>query len=204
MKIQNRTGRMNMLASGVGQMADVLGGLRGPVTQAIATVSGLVDAFTSMQNQFGGQKTLAEFDSALARKLVNATVLGDSMGVNLAHLRNSFDGIVPVMTALNTSAVCDADFSCSQTRSQLVRLVAARDDGTLDDIPRYRDNRGPLRARRRSRRRQTALERVLHMATNALQSIGFLRRVCVPVWTSCRTMQTPWPTPAGRWRMASS
>ena len=170
-EIQNRTGDMNMLASGVGQMADVLGGLRGPVTQAIATVSGLVDAFTSMQNQFGGQKTLAEFDSAA--KLVNAMrALGDSMGVNLADLRNSFDGIVPVPTALNTSAVCDADFSCSQTRSQLVRLVAARDDGTLDQISDLARQLRSTQGTQTLAATASSLRSAFDTAINALQSIG--------------------------------
>jgi len=39
-----------------------------------------------------------------------------------------------VLAALNGNAVCDANPSCSDTRMQFQKLMAARDDGRLDQI----------------------------------------------------------------------
>ncbi len=170
-EIRNRTGDIDTVASGVDQMADFLGGLRGPVTQAISTVSALVDAFTSMQNQFGGAKALAEFDSAA--KLVNGMrALGDSIGLNLADLNRSLDGIVPVLNALNASTVCDADSSCSQTRSQLQGLAAARDDGTIDHISDLARQLQSTQGTQTLAATASSLRGALDAAINALQSIG--------------------------------
>ena len=45
-----------------------------------------------------------------------------------------FAWVGPVLAALNGNAICDANPSCSDTRIQFQKLVAARDDGRLDQI----------------------------------------------------------------------
>ena len=45
-------------------MADSLGDVRGQVSQAIGSVRSLVDALAYIQNQFGGDTTLGQFDNA--------------------------------------------------------------------------------------------------------------------------------------------
>ncbi|OKH84365.1 hypothetical protein EB73_29850 [Mycobacterium sp. SWH-M3] len=131
--VSERGGDMDKLANGADQIADALGGVRGQLSQAAATVSGLIDALTTMQQQFGGDKALNEFDSAA--KLVTAMrALGDSLGVTLDDAAGSVQQARPVLLALNESPICDADASCRNTRIQLQRLVDAGDDGTLASI----------------------------------------------------------------------
>ena len=131
--ITDHNGDLNTLTSGADTMASSLGQIRGQVVQGIATVRGLADALTALQKQFGGKKTLNDIDTAA--KLVTAMrSLGDSIGLNTKNVADSFDWAGPVMNALDTSPVCDANPSCVDTRDQLRRLMAARQDGTLDRI----------------------------------------------------------------------
>lgn len=132
--INSRTAELNMLAGGANQIADVLGTVKGQLGQTIATVSGLVQALTMMQNQFGGNAPLQDFDTA--NKLLDAMHgLGDSLGVNVADALTAFNqNINPVLNALNTSPVCDADPACAAAREQLRQAAVARDDGTLDQL----------------------------------------------------------------------
>ena len=131
--IGDRTGDLNYLAWGADTLADNLGDVRGEVTQAIASVRGLVDALSYMQSRFGGDKTFRQIDNA-AKLVSSMRALGDTLGVNFANITDTFEWAGPVVTALNASPICNADPSCSNTRIQLQRLVTARDDGTLDRI----------------------------------------------------------------------
>lgn len=132
-QIRDKTGDLDQLAGGANAMAQNLGDIRGGVSAAIASVQALVDALTSMQTQFGGTKTLDQIDTA-ARLVTSMRALGDSMGVNLELVTDSFGWVDPVLAALNASPICDADPSCGNSRAQLQRLAAARDSGSLDNI----------------------------------------------------------------------
>ncbi|MBU9764977.1 RND family transporter [Mycobacterium sp. TNTM28] len=131
--VSERGGDMDKLASGATQIADVLGGVRGQLGQAAVTVGGLIDALSSMQKQFGGEKALNQFDSA-AKLVLSMRSLGDSIGVTLDDAADSVQRARPVLTALNASPICDADPSCRDSRGQLQRLVDAGDNGTLAGI----------------------------------------------------------------------
>ncbi|MBU3705119.1 MAG: RND family transporter [Mycobacterium sp.] len=132
--ISGQNNNLNLLVYGADQVADVLGAIRGQLGQTLGTVAGLVQALTLMQNQFGGDRTLQEFDEA--NKLLNAMHgLGDSIGLNVADAIKAFSqNIDPVLNALNVSPVCDADPACVSTRDQLRAAAIARDNGTLDRI----------------------------------------------------------------------
>jgi RND superfamily putative drug exporter len=169
--ITNRTDDLDLLANGANQLADTLGNIRGGVSQAIFSIRGLVDALTHMQTQFGGSKTLEEIDNA-AKLVTGMQALGDTMGVNLAQLTDDFSRVGPVVTALDTSPVCDADPSCSDSRIQLRRLVTARDDGTLaavDDLARQ------LQATQGTQTLDATaqnLRAALDTATNSMRKLG--------------------------------
>jgi RND superfamily putative drug exporter len=169
--INSRGADLDLLTNGSGQIADTLGGLRGQVTQAISTVSGLVEALTYMQNQFGGDKTLDQFDSAA--ELVTAMhALGDSIGLNLTDTTNAFAGLDPVLIALNTSPVCDADPSCANSRLQLQRLITARNDGTLDKITQLASRLQTTDGSQTLGATATGLRSALDTAVKSLQSAG--------------------------------
>jgi RND superfamily putative drug exporter len=169
--IGSRSGDLDKLTGGAHTLADSLGTVRNQVTSAITTVRSLVDALFFLQNQFGGQKTLAEIDNA-AKLVGGMRELGDAIGVNLANIADTFSWAGPVVTALNVSPVCDADPSCRNTRVQLQRLVAARDDGTLDKVAdlarRLQQTQGAHTLESTAKNLDAALE----TATGALHSLG--------------------------------
>jgi RND superfamily putative drug exporter len=169
--ITDRTGDLDRLASGANTLADSLGNVRGQVIQAVSIVRGLVDALTLMQNQFGGDKTLKQIDSAV--KLVSSMLaLGESLDVNFANIAQTFDWAGPVVTALDASPVCDADPSCSSTRGELDRLVTARRDGTFDRIADLARQLQSTQGAQTLESTAKALRAALDTATNALRSLG--------------------------------
>lgn len=129
--ITERTGDLDRLTSGADQLADNLGDVRTQVSQYIGSVRSLVDALVYLQNQFGGGQTFAQIDTA-ARIVTGIRTLGNLLQVNLAGI--SFDWIDPVVAALDTSPLCDANPLCAAARGQFHRLQDARDDGTLDNF----------------------------------------------------------------------
>jgi RND superfamily putative drug exporter len=86
-----------------------------------------------MRSQFGGDKLVKQVDTA-AQLVQSINALGNAMGVNFSTVRDMFAWVGPVLLALNGNAICDANPSCSDTRMQFQKLMAARDDGRLDQI----------------------------------------------------------------------
>jgi len=132
-QINDHTDDFNRLAEGAGTLADNLGDLRGQVGQLVIGIQGMIDAFSSMQTQNGGDTLVKEVDTAA--KLVDAVnSLSNSMGWNFSAAKDMFGWIFPVLTALQGNPVCDLDSSCSATRGEFERLAGARDQGDLDQI----------------------------------------------------------------------
>jgi putative drug exporter of the RND superfamily len=124
---------LNRLATGANTLANNLGDVRGQVSQIATSVQGVVDAFTAIRGQYGGDKLVKNVE--VAAKLVNAVNrLGNSMGVSFTAARDMFAWVGPVLVALHGNAVCDLDPSCAETRGHFQALVDARNDGTLDEI----------------------------------------------------------------------
>ena len=131
--INDHTGDLNRLAEGAGKLADNLGDVRGQVGQLATSIQGLIDAFSSMRTQYGGDALVKEVD--IAAKLVDhVNSLGNAMGWNYSAVKDMFGWIGPVLAALQGNPVCDADASCSATRGQFQRLVGERDQGDVDAI----------------------------------------------------------------------
>jgi putative drug exporter of the RND superfamily len=124
---------LNRLTHGANELADNLGDVRAQINRIAPSMQRLIDAFSSMRGQYGGDKLVRDVDTAA--KLVNSiNALGNEMGVNFASVRDMFGWVGPVLMALNGNAVCDADPSCSATRAQFQRLVDARNDGRIGQI----------------------------------------------------------------------
>ena len=132
--ITGNTGNLNLLVYGADQVADVLGAVRGQFGQVLGTVNVLVQVLTQLENQFGGNTTLQEFDNA--EELIGSIHgLGGSIGANVGDAIATFDqNLDPVLNALNASPICNADPSCVAARDELQRAADARTDGTLDLI----------------------------------------------------------------------
>ncbi len=132
--INSNTGNLNTLAGGADQIADVLGEVRGQLGQNLGTVGILVQALSYLDNTFGGNKPIQDFDSS-NNLLGSMHILGDLLGTNVADAIKTFEQSVdPVLNALNASPVCDGDPACVAAREQLKQAAIARNNGTLDRI----------------------------------------------------------------------
>ena len=132
-QIGERTGDLNQLTAGADTLADSLGDLRAQVNTIAPSIQSLIDAFSSVRTQYGGDKLVRDVETA-AKLVDSINKLGTAMGVNFAAVKDMFAWIGPVLAALQGNAICDANPSCSATRVQFERLVAARNDGSVDEI----------------------------------------------------------------------
>jgi putative drug exporter of the RND superfamily len=131
--ISDHNDDLNRLVKGADTLADNLGDVRGQVGQVAVSVQGVIDAFSAMRNQYGGDKLVKQVDTA-AKLVSSINSLGNSIGLNFTAVKDMFAWVAPVLTALQGNPVCDLDSSCSATRVEFERVVAARDDGSLDQI----------------------------------------------------------------------
>jgi RND superfamily putative drug exporter len=132
-QIAGKDSDLDRLTGGANQLANTLGDVRGGVLQAVASIGGLADALTQMQNRFGGTNTLAQIDKA-AKLVTNMQSLGNALGLNLAQVDDVYRWAAPMLDALNASPVCDANTDCGRSRDTLQRFVTAHDSGSLDKI----------------------------------------------------------------------
>ncbi|CAN5715794.1 RND family transporter [soil metagenome] len=170
-QIGQRTGDLNRLATGANTLADNLGDVRAQVNKIAPSVQSLLDALTSMRSQYGGDKLVRDVDNA-AKLVDSINALGNAMGINFSAVRDLFGWIGPVLTALQGNAVCDANPSCSATRVQFERLVAARNDGSLNQI---NDLAGQLKGfgdRQTLNATVTKLNGALTSITKTMQAVG--------------------------------
>lgn len=132
-QIDQRSGDLNRLAAGANTLAGSLADVRTQINQIAPSLQSLVDTFSSVRTEYGGDKLVK--DVATAAKLVQSiNALSNAMGYNLSAVKNIFGWIDPVLAALQNNAVCDSNPSCAETRIQFQRLVDANKDGSLDQI----------------------------------------------------------------------
>ncbi|MGV0807881.1 MMPL/RND family transporter [Mycolicibacterium setense] len=132
-QIDQRSGDLNRLAAGANTLAGSLADVRTQINQIAPSLQSLVDTFSSVRTEYGGDKLVK--DVATAAKLVQSiNALSNAMGYNLSAVTNIFGWIDPVLAALQNNAVCDSNPSCAETRIQFQRLVDANKDGSLDQI----------------------------------------------------------------------
>ncbi|MBB5163493.1 RND family transporter [Mycobacterium sp. AZCC_0083] len=132
-QIGQRTGDLNRLAAGANTLAGSLGDVRAQINKIVPSIQSLVTEFSSMRTQYGGDKLVRDVDNA-AKLVDSINALGNSMGVNFTAGKNFFAWIGPVLMALDGNAICDANPSCSDTRTQFRNLVDPSNAGNLDQI----------------------------------------------------------------------
>jgi RND superfamily putative drug exporter len=132
-QITQRTGDLNRLATGANTLAGSLSDVRAQVNRIVPSIQSLVTEFSSMRTQYGGDKLVRDVDTA-AKLVDSINALGNSMGVNFTATKNFFAWIGPVLLALDGNAICDANPSCSDTRTQFRALVDPSNEGNLNQI----------------------------------------------------------------------
>ncbi|BBZ35828.1 MMPL/RND family transporter [Mycolicibacterium confluentis] len=132
-QIGQRAGDLNRLSNGAATLADSLADVRRQVNQIVPSIQSVVDTFSSVRTEYGGDKLVRDVETA-AKLVASINALGNAMGVNFRAVKDMFAWIGPVLAALQGNQVCDANPSCADTRIQFQKLVDARNDGQLDDI----------------------------------------------------------------------
>lgn len=169
--IGERDDDLTELANGANTLADTLGEVRAQVNAIAPSLQTLLDAFSSVRTEYGGDKLVRDVETAA--ELVQAVnELGNSMGVNFANVKNMFGWIGPVLQALQGNAVCDANPSCRDTRLQFQRLAEAQDDGRLDRINKLAGDLEGFEDRESLNATVTKLNRALNELVKATHSLG--------------------------------
>lgn len=132
-QISQRAGDLNRLTDGADTLANSLADVRSQINTIAPSIQDLVDTFSSVRTEYGGDRLVRDVEIA-AELVASINALGNSMGVNFAAVKDMFAWIGPVLAALQGNAICDANPSCRATRLQFERLVAAREDGSLNEI----------------------------------------------------------------------
>ncbi len=131
--IDDNSGELNRLSNGANTLASSLDEVRAQINQITPSMQRLIDAFSSMRSENGGDRLVRDVETA-AKLVQSVNTLGNEMGMNFSAVRDMFAWVGPVLAALNGNAICDANPSCSATRAQFQKLVDARNNGRLDQI----------------------------------------------------------------------
>jgi putative drug exporter of the RND superfamily len=124
---------LSRLSNGAHQLADVLGGVKGQVVNAMASIRGLLGALSDMEGQFGGDTTLGQIDSS-ATLIGNMQVLGTQIDNTVDRIAAVYSWAAPISTVLNNSPLCNIDPSCVKSRGDLNSWVNAYEDGSLGKL----------------------------------------------------------------------
>jgi RND superfamily putative drug exporter len=131
--ISDHTSELNRLSEGTDTLAQNLDSVRGQISQLAGSVQELQNVFTSTKDQYSGETLVKEVDLA-AQLIDHVNVITNDMGWNFTGAKNLFSWISPVLMSLRGNPVCDADESCSDTRSAFEQLLGGRDQEDLDAI----------------------------------------------------------------------
>ncbi len=131
--INDHTHELNRLVDGAGTLAKNLSEVRGEVGTLATSMQGLIDAFTALRTQYGGDTLVKEVDTA-AKLVDHVNSLSNAMGWNFSAIKDMFGWIGPVLAALQGNPICDANPSCSATRERFEQMAGARDQADVDAI----------------------------------------------------------------------
>jgi RND superfamily putative drug exporter len=132
-QIGQRSSDLNRLTDGANTLAETLADVRAQINQIAPSIQDLVDTLGEVRTEYGGDKLVRDVETA-AKLVSSVNALGNSMGISFTRVKDMFAWIGPVLAALNNNAVCDANPSCVQTRTQFQRLADEREAGNLNEI----------------------------------------------------------------------
>lgn len=168
--INDHGGDLDKLADGSNQLAGALAQVRDQVTQAVSSASTLVSVLTTMKALMGGDKTLNDLDKT-AQLIHQMRALGDALSSNMVDVANTVAWATPVVVALNSSPVCNADPACVASRRQLQALVQAQTSGTLNSITAL------AHSLQQTQEVQTISQTVDKLETNLNRAVDMLRSI---------------------------
>ncbi len=95
-QISDNTNDLNRLTNGAGTLAASLNDVRAQINRIAPSMQRLIDAFSSMRSQFGGDKLVKQVETA-AQLVQSVNALGNAMGVNFSTVRDMFAWVGPVL-----------------------------------------------------------------------------------------------------------
>lgn len=166
-QISSRSNDLTRLTSGADTLADNLRDVRGQVKRLSASVQEVVNSFSSMKNQYGGDVLVQEVETA-AKLVDHVNSLSNSLGWNFTAGKNMFAWIGPVLMALQGNPICDLDTSCSATRGAFQQLVDGRDQ---EDVDAINELAGQLASFPNRQNLNASIERVRSALANLTQAM---------------------------------
>ncbi|HPX37635.1 MAG TPA: RND family transporter [Mycobacterium sp.] len=125
--INSNTSSLDLLVYGAVQVANALDAVHAQFGPTAAALSGLVPSLAYMQNQYGTGKALPGFNLP-GDPLNTVHGLGGSMGRIGDSIAMADGSLGPVLNALKSSPVCDADPSCVAARARLQQSADAKNN----------------------------------------------------------------------------
>jgi putative drug exporter of the RND superfamily len=124
-QISDRTNDLDALTTGADQLATSLAQVRDQIRSASGPMTQLTTTLNQVQQQLG----------MAANLLDNIRGLANPNGSVATLANNVVDAAAPMLDALNTIPLCNAQPACSTGRADLQELVQARNNGTLAAQP---------------------------------------------------------------------
>lgn len=169
--ISDNTNDLNRLAGGADTLATGLADVRIQVSQIATSVQGMVEAFSALKGEYGGDQLVRNVEVA-AKLVTKINELGNSMGISVTAARDMFAWVGPVLMALQGNVVCDLNPSCAETRGHFQSLVDARNDGTIDEINNLAGQLESLQDKQSLNAALTKLTDALSNLTKVMRTMG--------------------------------
>jgi len=170
-QIDANSGELNRLSKGANTLADTLIDVRQQINEIAPSLQQLVDAFSSLRTEHGGDKLVKDVETA-AKLVRSVNDLGNSIGLNFTTARDLFAWVGPVLMALQGNAICDANPSCVDTRNQFQKIVNAQHDGSLEEINSLARQLQGLQDRQTLTATVNKLNDALASVTKAVKAMG--------------------------------
>ncbi len=131
--IDENDSRLTQLSEGSRTLADALDQIRDQVVGSADGLRTILVSLAEAQQEFGGAATLRSID-VNARMIDLLRGLGRSMGGGLEQVVLHTIWLGPMVSLLKSSRLCTVDRACNAVRTDMGNIVAAYDDGTVQQL----------------------------------------------------------------------
>jgi len=131
--IDENDSRLTQLSEGAHTLADALDQIRDQVVASAGGVRTILLALAETQQEFGGAATLRSID-VNARLIDLLRGLGKAAGGGLEQVVLHTIWLQPMVALLDSSPLCTLDAACNAVRTDMSSILAAYDDGTIQQL----------------------------------------------------------------------
>ncbi len=131
--IDENDSRLTQLSEGAHALADALDKIRDEIVGSAGSIKTILVSLAQTQQDFGGVETLRSID-ATARMVDLLRGVGRAMGGGIEQVVLHTIWLGPMVALLNSSPLCTMDPVCKAVRSDMSDIMAAYDDGTIQQL----------------------------------------------------------------------